>query len=82
MLEDIFPVTNILTCKWNMYTVFNKPNVFFFFGLLALLIEQLKTWTGNRMRERGSGTAKGPGPGFKPGSERTKPLTWDACAIH
>ena len=23
----------------------------YFFGLLALLIEQLKTWTGNRMRE-------------------------------
>ena len=61
--------------KWN----YNNPDthsltpVFFFFkyffGLFWLyLIVQLKSWTGNRVREGEGHAAKGPGPGVEPGS--------------
>ena len=51
----------------------------YFFGLfLALLIEQLKTWTGNRMRERGGVTR---GKGLKAQSQTRVRCSKDKASV-
>ena len=74
----------VRVCVCTQYAVRSLLSFFFFFKVffwpfLSLLIVQLKSVTGNRVREGEWHAAKGPGPGSNPGPLQSLSM-WIVCA--